>query len=108
MVQTLTIKQLAQGQLPNSKGTLYTTPDLTQTVINSIVLVNTDSAARTVNLYLKHGTSRRLIPVASILPAGASGYSDSDKLTLGAGDLIEGDASVASVVDYVISGWESA
>lgn len=107
-VPTLTIKQLANGQLPSSKGTLYTTPAATQTVVNAIILVNTDTVARTVNLYVKHTTSRRVIPLSAVLAAGAAGYLQSDRLTLGAGDLIEGDASVATIVDYVISGWESA
>lgn len=102
------IKALADGQLAASKGTLYTTPALTQTIIKSITLVNTDSSARTVNLYKKPGsTSRRIIPKDLSLAAGESFEFDL-VLTLEAGDLIEGDASSANVVDYTINGVENA
>lgn len=103
---TISIKALADGQLPNTKGTLYTTPASTQAIVISITLVNTDSSARTVNLYVKPGaTSRRIIPVDMSLGIGAqSEYTG--RITLEAADLIEGDASVASKVDYVINGVE--
>lgn len=103
-----TIKALANGQLAATKGTLYTTPALTQTIVKSITLVNTDASARTVNLYVNAtGTSRRIIPKDLSLGAGES-YVVNDVITLEAADLIEGDASAALVVDYVISGTENA
>lgn len=91
----------ANGQLPSSKGTLYTAS--ATVIINSISLVNSDSVTRTVNLYIKTGTSRRIIPVALSLATGTA-YIDDTVRCLNNGDLIEGDASAASVVDYVISG----
>jgi len=67
------VKALADGQLAATKGTLYTTPASTTAIIKSIILVNTDSSARTVNLYIQRdGTnSRRIIPEA--LSLGADG-----------------------------------
>ncbi|TET16397.1 MAG: hypothetical protein E3J81_03170 [Dehalococcoidia bacterium] len=58
------VKALADGQLAGSKATLYTTPASTTAIVKSITLVNTDSSARTVNLYVQRdGTnSRRIIP----------------------------------------------
>jgi hypothetical protein len=55
------LTQLADGQLANSKGTLYTANSTD--VISAIILVNTGAAHNHVNLYLKPsgGTSRRLI-----------------------------------------------
>ena len=102
---TVNIIALADGQLANSKGTVYTTPASTEAIVNSITLVNTDSSARTVNLYVKRdGTnSRRIIPKDLSLAVGAQ-FSYNSVLTLEAADLIEGDASAATVVDYVISG----
>ncbi len=91
----------SNGQLPSSKGTLYTAT--AAVVVNSITLVNTDSVTRTVNLYIKTGTSRHIIPVALSLTTG-SAYLDDITRCLNSGDLIEGDASAATVVDYVISG----
>lgn len=101
-------KALANGQLAAAKATLYTVPALTFTIVKSITLVNTDASARTVNLYVKPAaTSRRIIPLNLSIPAGGS-YVYDDGITLEAGDVIEGDASVANVVDYVINGTEGA
>lgn len=101
---SVNIVALADGQLANSKGTIYTTPASTQVVVKNIILVNTDTSARTVNLYVKPGaTSRRIIPKDLSLAAGAQ-FVMSDEITLEAADLIEGDASAATVVDYVING----
>jgi hypothetical protein len=104
----MSIKALASGQLAGSKGTLYTVPGSTQAVVKSITLVNTDSVTRTVNLYVNTaGTSRRICPKDLSLPAGAMFELDR-VITLEAADLIEGDASTATVVDFVISGAENA
>lgn len=104
----VSVKQLANGQLAAAKATLYTTPGATQAVIRSITLVNTDSSARTVNLYVNGtGTSRRITPKDLSLAAGTMHEIDR-VITLEAADIVEGDASVANVVDYVISGVENA
>ena len=106
---TTVIKSLADGQLPSSKGTLYTTPAATQTIINRITLVNTNSSTESVNLYFKasSGTSRRIIPKDYSLIAAALFVMD-DAVTLEAGDILEGDTTTASKVDYVISGVENS
>jgi len=107
MAGTFTIKSLADGQLGAAKAALYTVGASTQTIIKTITLVNTDTSARTVNLYIcvSGGTSRRIIPKDMELGIGYMMVYD-DELTLEAGDLIEGDASVATVIDYVINGVE--
>ena len=53
------LKQLADGQLADSTGDLYTA-DSTD-VVTTIVIVNTDSSARAINLFLlpSGGTARR-------------------------------------------------
>ena len=103
----VTPKSLADGQLAAAKATLYTVPASTETIITSIKLVNTDGSARTVNLYIKvsGGTSRRIIPKDMSLGAGYMCEED-QRFTLEAGDIIEGDASAATVVDYIIFGAE--
>lgn len=100
-------KSLAQGQLPNAKGTIYTVPASTTAYIKSLKVVNTDSSARTVNIYVKRsgGTSRRIWPSAMSLAAGYVA-EDEDIGGLSTGDIIEGDASAATVVDYTILGAE--
>lgn len=102
---SIAIKAMADGQLANTKGTLYTTPASTQAVAKNIILVNTGAGANTVNLYVQRdgSNSRRIIPEDLSLAAGAQ-FVMSDELTLEAADLIEGDASTAAEVDYVING----
>ena len=104
---TFTIKQLANGQLPNSIGDLYTTPAVTQTIVKNIILVNTGGTAEIVNLYMlkASGTARRLIPKDCSLGAGFQLTMD-DEVTLGAGDKIQGDTTTATTVDFTISGVE--
>jgi len=105
----VTLKVLAQGQLPNSKTTLYTCPALTQALITDGRIVNTGAADRTVNLYAKTaaGTSRRLIAKDLTLPPSVP-YAIRGGQVIEAGGLIEGDASVAAEVDFYISGAEIA
>ena len=106
---SITIKSLADGQLANTKGTIYTTPASTETIIKSIILVNTNTTSEAVNLYFKAsgGTSRRLIPKDTALAASNS-LVMSDIVTLGAADILEGDTTTASKVDFVISGVENS
>ncbi len=101
---TITIAQLANGQLANSIGDIYTSTSCT-TIIKSITLVNTNTTTESVNLYVlkSGGTARRIIPQACALVAGYQLEFDTP-LTLGSGDKIQGDTTTASKVDYVISG----
>lgn len=102
----VTIKALGDGQLAASKTTIYTVPSSTQAALK-VTVVNTDSSARTINLYAnKSGTSRRICPKDMNLLAGAE-YTTKIQ-TLEAADIIEGDASAATVVDYTINGFEVA
>jgi hypothetical protein len=102
----ITIKNLAHGQLANSKGTIYTVPASTTTVVKSIILVNTNTTAEAVNLYYYKATaSRRLIPVALSLAASYS-LTFECNITMDTGDLIQGDTTTASKVDFTISGVE--
>lgn len=106
---TVRIKSLADGQLASSKGTLYTVPTAKQTVINRIRLVNTNSTTETVNLYFKAsgGSSRNLIPVDTQLKAGYLLVMD-DVVTMEAADVIEGDTTTVSKVNYIVSGAENS
>jgi len=63
---------LANGQLPDSKGDLFTSSG--KVIISTIILVNTGALANVINLYITEigGTSRRLIPVDLSLASGAA------------------------------------
>ena len=106
---TTVIKSLADGQLADAKATLYTTPAATQTIINRITLVNTNSSGESINLYFKAsgGTSRRITPKDYTLAVDALFIMD-DVITLEAADIIEGDTTTGSKVDFVISGVENS
>jgi hypothetical protein len=96
---------LADGQLPAAKGTLFTAAG--PTFIKQITYTNTDAVSRLVNLYLKRAasSSRKIIPSSMLLAAGNTMYwGDKDGMSLSTGDLIEGDADAATVVDYSITG----
>ena len=98
----------AQGQLPNSKGTLYTVPGGTRTLLLRGTLVNTDSSDHTINIYLKSsaGTSKRITAVGLTIPAGQMYKVAIGGHELDAGGLLEGDADAATQVDYYFSGVE--
>lgn len=105
---TQTIQLLGHGQLANSKTTIYTVPASTSTIVKTITLVNTNTTTENVNLYIYRATaSRRIIPQNMNLVAGNLVIYD-DELCLEAGDLIEGDTTTASKVDYSIHGCEDA
>lgn len=104
----LLIKALANGQLgTTSQGDLYTTAAAKTTIVKSMRFVNTDTVARTMNLYFKRsgGTARLIFPANMSLGVGHLAV-DSDEITMEPGDKIQGDASVATKIDYVISGVE--
>lgn len=104
---TIKIKSLADGQLTTSKATLYTAPAATQAIVKKIPLVNTSTSTVTVILYFKAsgGTSRRILR-AEIPPEGTTVMDDEQ--TLEAADIIEGEATIGSTVDYTISGVENS
>lgn len=103
----VTLKALGDGQLPASKGTLYTVPTSASTIVKLITVVNTSGATVKVNVFLKlDGTnSRQIWPNDVELEAGCK-LEDDSAYMLEEGDLIEGDATSSGVVDYVINGAE--
>jgi len=102
---TFTPKLLANGQLANIKGTLYLCPAATQALIKSIILVNISGANLTGNIYVKRATSRRIIAKDTTFDIALETVIERN-IILEAGDLIEGDASGATSIDYCIFGIE--
>lgn len=91
-----------QGQLPSTKGTIYTVPASTSAVIKNIRCYNTAGTSENVTIFLKDsaGTS---ITIINISVSGNSMLSDTDQYHLEAADLIEGVTTTATTVDYWIS-----
>lgn len=100
---TLALKTLADGQLPNTKTTLYTTPASTQVEIESILVFNTGAGNNTVKLYIKPGGTSRQICGFTLATKESAIIS---RIPGGAGMLIEGEATNALEVDYIIAGGE--
>jgi hypothetical protein len=86
------------GQLTNSKATLFTCTGDTKLLL--ISLVNTDTAAVTINVYLHDGTASRRISAKDRSLASGEAYYLTGPWNLESGDLIEGEASTTTVVDY--------
>jgi len=86
---TVSIKRLAQGQLPASQTTLYAAPAVTEAIINTISCVNTHTADITMNLYVRvtGSSARRIIPKNMTLKAGYLLVVD-DEQNLEAGDRL--------------------
>ena len=110
---TVTPKNLGEGQLPNSKGTLYTVPASTHAMVVSIILTNTNSSSETVSIYYKKsGSSSRELLDGLVIPAKGSSLGNTfildAKITMEPGDILEGVSTTASKTTYVISGWEES
>jgi hypothetical protein len=102
------IVSLADGQLGTSEADLYGPATEKRAILKGIRLVNSDTAARTVNLYFRPNggsTSRLIFPKDLTLAAGAA-FIDDSEITLQAGDKIRGKADTAAKVDFVLSGVE--
>lgn len=99
-----TVKALADGQLPSSKGTLYTVPGATAAVPRTIKLCNTSgSTTEAVQIWVNTtGTSRKVCNI-QLSPGWSAEVED---LFLSTGDLIEGSTTTATTVDYSIGGME--
>ncbi len=98
-----TVWDIADGQLSVTPGT--TILSVTQTgILGEILLTNTSGSAVTTNIYINRtGTDRRIGGKDATIPAG--GYKKlAVAIALKTGDIIKGDASAGTAVDYVLSG----
>jgi hypothetical protein len=97
-------KILAQGQLPNAKGTLYTCPALTKAYVRFFRVSNPSGGTETVIVYYKKATSRQIGRAVLLTLETVDFVTDAEVLVLDAGDLIEGVTTTATTVDYIIAG----
>ena len=106
----ITAKSLADGQLAATKGTLYTVPGGTVAYVKFLHVHNTGSTTETVVIYVKRsGSSSRTVGRVILAQNEAADVLDKDAtLTLSTGDVIEGETTNATTVDYTITGAEEA
>lgn len=99
---------LADGQLPAAKATLYTVPTGYRVRIKFFRVYNTSGGAEDVTIWAKPGATSRVIFKSATLAGAtmAEVLTNGTELALEEGDLIEGDATNATVVDYIITGDE--
>lgn len=81
-------------------------------IVKGLRLVNTHTAAVTISIYFNRPNPatgqyrRRLIAPADIVLAAGCAFIDDSEITLEPGDKIQAKASVANVIQYLISGVE--
>ena len=100
-----TYKKLAQGQLANSTGTLYTVPANTSALIGHIRLVNNTGANRTVQLYHDGTTdAQAILPTMTIEAGGWAEFSGG--IVMEASDTMSGVSDAATAITYTVYGME--
>ena len=95
-------QSLADGQLPAAKGTLFTATSITYE--KTISLCNVAATTETVKIYFNRaatGVSRR---IRTVVLAPDAAYEVTIALPMSIGDLLEGETTNATSVDYVIGG----
>lgn len=92
---------LAEGQLPATKGTLFTATG--QTVVRLIIVSHVAGGTQTVVLYVKKlASTSRVIARATLL---VNEFAEEDQIiTLSTGDIVEGETTDAISVDYALMG----
>lgn len=107
MADKFNAKVLAAGTLPNTEGTLYTVPADTRTYIKWFSLFNEDADQQTSLIKVNaDGTARAIC--RAVLDENESKHvvSGGESLSLEAGDLLRGVATLAGAIQYVITGVE--
>jgi hypothetical protein len=100
-------KVLGDGQLPTTKGTLYTVPAGTTTYVKRISFFNTNAASQTILVYINPGATSRTWRRYVLAQDEAVDLLDhGDALILQEGDLIEAHTTTGSAVDYFLMGIE--
>lgn len=100
-----TPKILAEGQVPNVKGTAYTVPAATQAIIRTVSFNQVAGVTQTVILYVKKFGSTSRVFSRVVLAANEFAHEE-DIGTLDDGDEIEMETTSAASVDYSIMGVE--
>lgn len=100
----ITAASLADGQVANSKTTIYTSSG--KTYVKLLICDNVGASTEIVQVYVKRSgsTSRRIAQVELLTDESARIIDKDDALVLSAGDVIEAETTNATSVDYLITG----
>lgn len=98
-------KVLAQGQPGVATAAIYTVPGATQSIVRSIVIVNTDAAPRTVDLFVNGSAeANRILPTTTL--AVGERIELNTIICLAAANTIQAKADVAAKVTISFFGLE--
>lgn len=97
---------IAEGQVPDSKGTLFTCPTGATAYVKFMPIVNTNAAQQTVVIYVKKSGETSRIIARAVLDQWErfTPWEAGEVVMLTSGDEIEGVTTTAAAVDYVIFG----
>lgn len=98
-----TVKVLAEGQVPSTKGTLYTAP-AGGALVKFYRFHNTNAAAQSLRLYVNASGTSREIDRGTLAQFETGMEPEGMSLSLESGDLLEGETTTASAVNYIITG----
>jgi len=101
-----THKMLASGQLPTTTAALYTVPSATTGMVKTVLLHNTDTSARSAELFYNGSAAADKILKVSLDPDETFEYSVGHLLPLAATETLQGKADAATKVNYHIFGAE--
>ncbi len=96
-------KVLAEGQLPTSKGTLYTAPS-GGALVKFYRVHNSNATPQEVVLYVNASGTSREIDRATLGQFEFGCEPEGMTLSLESGDSIEGVTTTSSAVNYIITG----
>lgn len=96
---------LADGQLPDAQGAIYTSAAGTKSLVRKFTLANTNAATQTIDLYLNvSGTPRLMRRIELLQFESADVLSDGEEIVLDGGDSIEAVTTTTAAVDFYIGG----
>lgn len=96
---------LANGQVPNTKTSVFASATGNTTLVKSMTFFNSDTVDNTVTVFLKNDTGSSIVIARQILkPDATFHFLPRSPYVLGSDDEIELQCTSASVVDYWISG----
>jgi hypothetical protein len=98
-------KVMAQSQPSTTTAPIYTVPGSTMAIVRSIVIVNTDSTPRTVDMFVNGSAEANRILPTTTLQVGER-IELNTIVCLGAGNTIQAKADVTAKVTVSIFGLE--
>jgi len=96
---------LAEGQVANTKTTIYTVPAATQAIIRTVSFCQVAGGTQIIILYVKKfGSTSRVFSRAQL---DANEFAHEEDIgTLEAGDVLEAQTTDAATVDFSVMGVE--